>query len=142
MDWLNDGLLMLHFLGLAMGFAAGFGNLVMKGLITKAQPSEAMILARFPPAISRVSDVGLALLWATGVILIFSKYGGLGVMPGVFWIKIVAVVALTGLVGFMHSLMAKAKAGDRGAMARLPKIGPFAMLSALLAIVFAVLAFH
>ncbi|MCP4380970.1 MAG: hypothetical protein GY798_06055 [Hyphomicrobiales bacterium] len=140
--WLNDVLLMLHFLGLAMGLAGGFGNLVMSRLIAQAKPSDAMVLARFPSAIVRVSDIGLVLLWVTGVILIFSRFDGLGNMPLAFWIKIVAVVALTGLVGFMHTLMAKAKRGDAGARARLPKVGPFAMLSALLAIVFAVLAFH
>lgn len=142
MQWLNDILLMLHFLGLAMGLAGGFGNLVMSRLMAQAKPSDAMVLARFPPAIVRVSDTGLVLLWVTGIILIFSKYSGPGAMPGVFWIKIVAVVALTGLVGFMHSLMARAKKGDAAARRLMPKVGLFAMLSALLAIVFAVLAFH
>lgn len=142
MQWLNDVLLIAHFLGLAMGFAGGFGNMIMGGLMAKATPADAGVLARFPPAISRIGDIGLVLLWVTGVILVFTKWGGIGFLPVMFWVKMIAVVALTGLAGYMHMLKAKAKAGDGAARAMIPKVGPFAMISALLAIVFAVLAFH
>ena len=142
MVWLNDVLLMLHFLGLAMGFSASFGNMVMMGIIAKAKPSEAMVLARFPPAISRVAEIGLALLWVTGVIMVFTRWGGPVSMPGFFWVKILAVVAMTGLVGYMHSLMGKARRGDMASARQLPTFGRIASICALLAVVFAVLAFQ
>ena len=142
MVWLNDVLLMLHFLGLAMGFSASFGNMVMMGIIAKAKPSEAMVLARFPPAIARVADGGLVLLWVTGIIMVFTRLGGPASMPAFFWVKIVAVVALTGVVGYMHSLMGKAQRGNIASARQLPTFGRIASVCALLAIIFAVLAFQ
>lgn len=142
MVWLNDVLLMLHFLGLAMGFSASFGNMVMMGVIAKAKPSEAMVLARFPPAISRVADVGLVLLWATGITMVFIRWNGPASMPGFFWVKILAVIAMTAVVGYMHSLMGKARRGDIASARQLPTFGRIASVCALLAVIFAVLAFQ
>ncbi len=142
MLWLNDLVLILHFLGLAMGFAAGFGNMVMMGLIARAKAADAVVLSRFPPAIAKVSNVGLALLWLTGVILVSLRWNGLASISMLFWVKIVAVVALTGIAIVMHRLMGRARKGDIRAARQLPALGRLAGLSALMALIFAVLAFH
>ena len=63
-------------------------------------------------------------------------------MPGFFWVKILAVVALTGVVGYMHSLMGKAQRGDMASARQLPTFGRIASVCALLAVIFAVLAFQ
>jgi hypothetical protein len=70
-------LLILHFLGLAMGFSTNFASFVMLGLIAKAAPQERAVLGRFPPIMSRVGEIGLALLWATGLLLVWAQWGGL-----------------------------------------------------------------
>jgi len=67
MDILNTILLILHFLGLAMGLSVSFSMMVMGGLIKKAAPSEKAVLGRFPPMMSRVGHIGLALLWISGL---------------------------------------------------------------------------
>ena len=66
MTAVNHLLLILHFLGLALGFSVSFSNMVMGGLISKAVPAEKAVLGKFPPAMSRVGRFGLALLWVTG----------------------------------------------------------------------------
>lgn len=142
MLWLYDLLLIGHFLGLAMGFAAGFGNMVMMGLIAKAKAADAVVLSRFPPAIARVSNIGLVLLWITGVILVLIRWNGLASLSVMFWIKMVAVVALTGLAIVMHRLMGRARKGDIRAARQMPLLGRLAGVSALMALIFAVLAFH
>ncbi|MEP0323621.1 hypothetical protein [Bauldia litoralis] len=142
MLWFYDLLLIGHFLGLAMGFAAGFGNMVMMGLIAKAKAADAVVLSRFPPAIARVSNIGLVLLWITGVILVLIRWNGLASLSVMFWIKMVAVVALTGLAIVMHRLMGRARKGDIRAARQMPLLGRLAGVSALMALIFAVLAFH
>lgn len=141
MPELNQLLLILHFLGLGLGFSASFGNLAMGRLIATAPPAEQAVLARFPPLISKVSGAGVVLLWATGLALVFTKWGGFGSLPWQFHAKLTAVVLLTGVVGYMHALDAKARRGDTAAAARIPRIGPIATMLAIVSVIFAVLTF-
>ena len=75
---LNQALLILHFLGLAMGLSVSFANIVMGGLIARAAPAEKAVLGRFPPVMSRIGRAGLTLLWVSGVILLYTKWGASG----------------------------------------------------------------
>lgn len=139
--WFNDIMLIFHFLGLALGFGGGFANGMVGMLMSKATPDDASVLARVPPLASRLSDIGLVLLWVTGLILVFTKWN-IGALPAVFWIKMAAVVVLTANTGYMHMLKGKAKAGDTAAAAMIPKLGPINMVAAIVALVFAVFTFH
>jgi hypothetical protein len=138
---LNQLLLVLHFLGLAMGFSVGFSNIVMGTLIQKAPPAEKAVLGRFPLAMSRVGDIGLALLWVTGLTLTYTKWSGIGSLPWQFHAKLTAVVLLTLSIGFVHSQQAKLKRGDTSVMPRIEAAGKITMLLAILSVVFAVLTF-
>jgi uncharacterized membrane protein len=141
MDTLNQILLMLHFIGLAMGFSVSFSNMVMGGLIDKAAPAEKPVLGRFPMMMTRVGDIGLALLLVSGISLLFLKWGGFGAMPPAFHVKLALVVVLIGLVGYIHALQKKVKNGDASVMPRIQLFGKAAFLTALAIVVFAVLAF-
>ena len=66
MNTLNQALLILHFIGLAMGFSASFANMAMSGLIARAVPPDKAVLGRFPPIMSRIGTIGLALLCGRG----------------------------------------------------------------------------
>ena len=135
-------LLVLHLLGLACGLSVPFSNMIMGALIDKAAPPEKPILARFPPAMMRVGDIGLALLWITGPAMLFTKYNGFAGMPWTFHVKLLGVVALTLCVGYIHSQAKRAFSGDQAALARVKNVGKVALLSALTALVFAVLTFE
>jgi hypothetical protein len=141
MPTLYQVLLMLHFLGLALGFASSFGNAVMSVLISRAEPADRAVLGRVPPAISKLGATGLALLWITGLALVYVKYGGFAILPWQFSVKLVAVVVLTVAVAYAHRLQALIRKGDREAMTRIQAVGKVAMMFALVALVFAVLAF-
>lgn len=138
---LNQLLLFLHFLGLGLGATASFGAPVIGKLIENASEAERPILARVPAALSHVSGAGLLLLWATGLVLVFTKWGGFGSLPWQFHVKITGVVLLTGTVGMIHAHQAKAKRGDRAAAARIPTIGLVSTALTVLIVLFAVLAF-
>ena len=141
MNEVNQALLILHLLGLTMGFAASFSGMVLHGFFVKSAPQERELLRRVSASMSRVGDIGLVLLWVTGLTLVFTKWGGFGVLPWQFHVKLTAVVILTGLVGYIHALMGKARRGDTTAGERLPVIGRLAFIAALVAVVFAVLTF-
>ena len=127
MDDFSRVLLVLHFVGLSMGLSMSWA-----AIATKGNP---------PPALTRVADIGLVLLWVTGLTLLFYKWGGFAVMPWYFHVKLTLVVILTGIVGYVHSQRPKAMAGDKAAMARIQAVGRVAFVTAILIVVFAVWSF-
>jgi hypothetical protein len=90
----------------------------------------------------RVGKVGLLLLWVTGPILLFNKWGGFAAMPWTFHAKLTAVVLLTLTVGYIHLQETKIRKGDATAPVRIEAAGKVALLFALIAVVFAVLTFN
>lgn len=137
----NQTVLILHFLGLVIGMSVPIGNMVVGGLIARAEPAEKAVLGRFPPAISKVGRVGLALLWLTGLTMAYTKWNGIASMPWTFHVKLMAVVLLTVLVLYISRLEARASRGDRAAGAQIETVGKFTALCAVTAVIFAVLTF-
>src|SRR5205814_3943393 len=84
-------LLLLHVFGLGAGFVGGFGIFLVQTGINKSPAAEAPILARAQPPLAMFGDAGLILLWATGLIMVLSRPGGLGSLPAAFWWKIACV---------------------------------------------------
>lgn len=141
---MNTVLLILHFLGLGAGFAASIGNNLVIMLVAKAPPDEAAGLRRFPMAMLPISDIGLVFLWITGIIMLWTKYGGVdgfGALPWSFWAKIVCVVLLTGMIGMVHMAVGRMKRGDMSVAGRLPVYGRIGAVLLLLIVIFAVMAF-
>jgi hypothetical protein len=138
---LDQTLMVVHFLGLAMGLSSGFANMVMAGLIRKAAPNEIAVLSRFPPAMSRVGVVGLVLLWASGISIVLTRYGSFAILPRPFIVKLTAVVLLTLAVICIQILLPKAQKGDAAAMARIQLLGRLTAPLAIIAIIFAVITF-
>ena len=138
---LDNTLLILHLLGLALGLSTGFANMVMAGLIAKAAPNEKAILGRFPPAMARIGAVGLALLWISGIAIVQTRFGTFAILPRPFLVKLAAVVLLTICVIYIHVLMPRAQRGDQAAMARIQLLGRLTGPLALIAIIFAVITF-
>ena len=137
----NDILLILHLLGFGAGFAASVGNFTIMQLI-QASPGDAPILTKVPPRLARVGQVGLAVLWVTGLIMVWSIYGGPQLLNWAFWVKIACVVALTGVAIFLDLTLRRVRAGDTAAAVNLPVFGRIAGILLLLVVIFAVLAFH
>lgn len=141
MSVLNSVLLILHFIGLTMGLAVSFSNMVMGGLIAKASPPEKAVLGRFPLAMTMVGKIGLTLLWVSGLTLVFTKYGGFGGVPGLFHAKLALVFVLTVLVGIITSLEKRVRRGDLSVLPRIEALGKAAGGTAFLIIILAVLTF-
>ncbi len=138
---MNQLLLFLHFVGLMLGAAGGFSSAVIMRRALAMPADEAKVVRGLGPLLARVSAVGLVLLWATGLILVWSKFDGLASLPQLFWVKAVFILSLTALTGLIHRTYAEIRRGNVALAARLPKLGPMAGISSLLAVLFAVLAF-
>ena len=138
----NKILLMIHFVGLAMGLAVGFANIAMAAVMSKAAPPEKAILGRFPLVMSKVGKIGLVLLWVTGVTMVYTRWAGFSSMLWTFQAKLTAVILLTIVIGYISMLEKRIKKGDQSALVRIQKVGKVAFALALVAVVFAVLTFN
>jgi hypothetical protein len=139
---MNEALLFLHLFGLLLGAGPGVAQNVIVRRAASAPPEQAQVLRGLGPVLANVSAVGIAILWITGLILVWSKYGGPGSLPATFWWKMLFVVILTLLAGFIHWTYAEVRRGNAAAAARLAIAGPATGISALLAVLFAVIAFN
>jgi hypothetical protein len=139
---LNQVLLILHFLGLALGLSVPLANMVMGGLIAKAAPPEKAVLGRFPPLMGRVGKIGIALLWITGLTMVNTKYGGFASLPWRFYAKLAAVILLTLTVGYIDVQERAVRKGDVKALGRIERAGKIAAAFAVIAVIFAVITFN
>jgi hypothetical protein len=135
---LDQFLVIVHFMGLAMGMSSGFANMVMAGLIAKAAKA---VLGRFPPAMGRIGLIGLVLLWVSGIAIVLTRYGTFAILPRPFLVKLMAVVLLTVVVIYIHLLQGRATRGDQAAMARIQTLGRATGPLAVVAVIFAVITF-
>jgi hypothetical protein len=138
---MNETLLFLHFFGLMLGAAGGFASAVIMRRALTLPADEAKVLRGAGPILAKVSAAGVALLWVTGLILVWSKWDGFANLPQLFWVKAIFIVSLTLVTILINMTYAQIRNGNVAVAARLPKLGPMAGLSALLAVLFAVLAF-
>ena len=139
---MNEALLFLHFVGLMLGAAGGFASAVIMRRALVLPAEEAKVLRGLGPVLSKVSATGVAVLWVTGLIMVWTKWDGFGSLPQMFWVKAIFIVTLTVMTALIQMTYAEIGKGNPAAAAKLPRFGPMAGISALLAVFFAVLAFN
>ena len=137
---MTEILLMLHLFGFGAVVAAAAGNTVIMQL-TASSPADAPVLGKVPPRLARVGQVGLAVLWITGPIMIWTVYDGPGGLPWAFWVKFVLVIAVTAIVAMQAVLLRRIRAGDETARAQMPLYGRIGGGILALVVIFAVIAF-
>lgn len=137
---MNQVLLILHLFGFGAGMASSVGNFAIMQTI-RAAPADGPVLSKLSPVLGRVGQVGLGLLWITGIILVWSKWNGPQNLPPAFWAKFVCVVLLTGVAAMLGITMKQIQAGNRALVARMPVLGATAGILLLLIVILAVFAF-
>jgi len=122
----------VHFLALAVGLGGGFANQILSAR-AGGHPDVARPVQK---TISRVAFAALVLLWVTGLWMAWGRpIASLGPW---FWVKMAAVLGLTGSAVTAQLAMLRPRPGTP---ALLKKLGMSMTVSAALAVVFAVLAF-
>ena len=138
---MNDFILFLHFFGLMLGAAGGLGSGVLMRRALAMPADEAKVVRGLGPLLANVAHIGVALLWVTGLILVWSKWDGFANLPQLFWVKAIFILSLTAVSIFVHMTYAEIRKGNVAVASRLPKLGPMAGVSAILAVLFAVYTF-
>lgn len=131
----------IHFLSFSIAIGAGVAN-IMAGRRLVPLPAEAMPkLGAYRMAIGKLSTVCLALLWITGIGLIFAA--GTSVFAnGWFLLKLAAVLLLTAISVLANLTVIKArKAGTPPDPARMKLLGHAGPAVAVLIVILAVMAF-
>jgi protoporphyrinogen IX oxidase len=141
MDYLNQLLLWIHLVSLAAGGAATFGIPVVGGKIGGASAETRPVLFSIVHGLSRIGRTAIGLLIVTGPLMVWLKYGGTAGFTYWFWVKMALVVILLGLIIFAGINTKRGEGGDVDAAKRGPVIGMAAMLTFLLVVASAVLAF-
>lgn len=138
---MHQTLVFLHLFGLMLGAGGGFVSSLIMRRAARAAPEEAKTLRGLGPMLANTSAVGLTIMWFSGLALVWTVWGGVGALPGMFWVKLIFILTLTAAVVAIHRTYAEIRGGNPAAAGRLPKLGPAAGVSSLLAVLFAVIAF-
>lgn len=139
---MTDILLALHLIGLMMGAGGGFGSMITMRVAATRPPEQMPAFKSLGPVMARFSFIGLIVMWATGLALVFIKYGGFTALPQLFWLKFLFVTTLTIAAIAVEFTYGQIKSGNIAAAARLPVLGPISGMSSLLAVIVAVFVFH
>lgn len=137
-------LLLLHFIGLALGVGAGFANLTLGFAARDLSPEDRVKFMLRASALAKNGSIGLLLLLVTGIGMMLMR--GVGATMawggGAFHAKLTLTVIFIGVFGYMQVLLKRAKREAGGpAMARLPKLGQLMLLISVTIVVCAVVAF-
>lgn len=137
----NQILLILHLLAMALGIGITFSNLVNFRLVKSQSGDVAKGLNMQRVATHRYTDIAFVTILATGILMLANLGGNLGVSPW-FHIKMAAVlVYVVGYVVARYTVMHIENGGDMALTKRIKMFAHIAITGAVLAVIFAVLAF-
>lgn len=141
MDLTNDLFLALHFLGLFMGGAAGFGLPVVGAVLGSTPAEHRPFVGKVARPLRIIGQSGVGLLIVTGVaIASIDEYWA--VAPLLFWVKIVLVFALVASIIMATRAGARAMAGDAEAAGQAGLLGKVNIALVVAIVVIAALVFH
>jgi|SRR3569623_1960208 putative membrane protein len=141
MTVINEILLWLHFLGLAMGGGALLGATAIARLAPSATPEQRGAYMKLGGIMGMTGRGGLAVLIITGPLMLWLKWGG--AVPNGTWFMVKMVMVLLVIVGvvMMGIAMKRVRAGNMSAMAMATQGRILASVALVLVVLAAVLAF-
>ena len=134
---MRDVMLIVHFIGLAMGIGTSFAFMFLNIASAKLEKGEALKFGINSLVLSRMGHIGLALLIISGGYLMTPYWSVLSTMPFLM-AKLGLVLVLILLVVILSIYAKKAKKGD--AETHLKKIEPLGKISLLVGLTIIVLA--
>jgi len=145
MPFIYHLLLMLHFLGLALGVGASFASFTLRRAGVALEPAERTKFILRTLSLSKNGSYGLSLLLVSGLGMFFMRGPGPMLAAGgpAFHAKLTLVVILCGVVGYSQVLGKQAREAAGGpALAKLPAVSSAILLLGVGIVIAAVIAFH
>lgn len=138
---MRDIMLIIHFIGLAMGLGASFANLFLGMAASKMPPEEARSFALKTMELRKMGYIGISLLVLSGLYLMSPYWRILPTTP-LLIAKLLLVIVLVVLISFMSKAGDKFKAGDITQMKLLKPLGRIGLIITLVIVILAVSVFH
>jgi len=137
---MREIMLILHFIGLAMGLGTSFAFFFLGRASAKMEPEAGKNFIMNAFSISTMGHIGLGLLFISGGYLMTPYWSILGSSP-ILIIKLILFLVLGALIGIISSKAKKARKGDASQMKAIPVLGPIALLTGIAIVVCAVIFF-
>ncbi|MEZ4804456.1 MAG: hypothetical protein R2852_02935 [Bacteroidia bacterium] len=139
---MKETMLIIHFIGLAMGIGTSFAFMFLGIAAAKMEKEEAQAFTLKTLSISTMGHIGLTLLIISGIYLILPFRSMLMDMP-LLMTKLGLVVVLAALIGILSSTAKKARQGNAEQhLKKMEGLGKVSMLVGLTIIVLATFQFH
>jgi len=139
---MRTAMLIIHFLGLAMGLGASFGFLFLGMAGAKMEKKEGQKFTLQAFAMGRMGHIGLTLLIISGLYLITPYWKTLGSRPLlVAKLALVLTFILTVVLNSIYVKRAKREASEAN-LRKVKFMGRISLLIAMTIVVLAVLIFH
>jgi uncharacterized membrane protein len=139
---MREIMLIIHFIGLAMGLGTSIGYIFLAAAGSKMEKTEQQKFMFNSFSLSRMGQTGLVLLIISGGYLMTPYWSLLSSMP-LLIAKLSLVLLLTILIIIVNSMMVKAKKGEAEKyLAKIPVLGRISLLIVLTIVVLAVYIFH
>ncbi len=139
---MRDAMLIIHFIGLAMGLGTSLAFMFLGIASAKMEKSDAMKFTLNTFALSKMGHIGLTLLVVSGIYLMTPLWSILTYMP-LMMIKLALVLVLGALIGMISARARKAKTGDAEThLAAIAPLGKISLLTGIAIVILAVLIFH
>jgi len=138
---MRTAMLIVHFLGLAMGIGTSFAFFFLGRAGSKMEKEERMKFALNSFALSRMGHIGLTMLIISGLYLITPFWASLASRP-LLIAKLILVLALIVSVSFATIYAQRAKKGDTITnLKKIAALGKVSLLAGITIVVLAVLIF-
>ena len=139
---MRDAMLIVHFLGLAMGMGTSFGMMFLGIAASKMKKEEAIDFSIKTFALSKMGHIGILLLVISGGYLGTPYWSTLGQQP-LFIAKLVLVLVLAAMIGIISGRAKKITPENAESVLKsIRPMGQIALLSGIAIIILAVLNFH
>jgi len=138
---MREAMLILHFIGLAMGVGTSIGFMFLGIAGSKLEQEEAKKFMINSFALSRMGHIGITLLIITGGYLMTPYWGALTSMP-LMIVKLALVLLLVVLIVVLSRAANKAKQGDASQVMKIRGLGNVALLTGIAIVVLAVLQYR
>ncbi len=139
---MREILLIIHFIGLAMGLGTSFGFMFLGIASSKMQKEEGLKFKLDTMALGRMGHIGLTLLIISGMGLMTPYWNMLPSSP-LLIAKLILVLMLVALIGIISSIGKKAKISNTETeLKKIEPLGKLSLLTVLLIVILAVYIFH
>ena len=138
---MREAMLILHFIGLAMGLGTSFANLFLGMASAKLPPEEAGKFRIYTMALTAMGHTGITLLIVSGFYLITPYWAVLDQMP-LLILKLLLVALLVVLIVVITRISGSIKRGDMSRAYMVPALGKIILTTAITIVIVAVLVFH